>query len=61
VPPVLIEIDVSSREPLAGSVRSVPRDDVPFVGWLELLRVLSELCEVPGGRQAGTGGEAELR
>jgi hypothetical protein len=34
---------IESRQPLAGTAASEASDPLPFHGWLELLRVISQL------------------
>ena len=60
---MLIRISVESSQPLAGSAASDEAGPLHFDGWLELLRVVSELvtparsgergCESGGGRYIG--------
>jgi hypothetical protein len=45
VAPMLIRIVVEQTQPLAGTATTDGCDPLPFAGWLELLRVLSELVE----------------
>jgi hypothetical protein len=45
VAPMLIRIVVEQAQPLAGTATTAGRDPLPFEGWLELLRVLSELVD----------------
>ena len=59
VAPMLIRIVVEQAQPLAGTATTEGRDPLPFEGWLELLRVLSELVAPaqpdapPGQPEAG--------
>ena len=41
--PVLIRVWIERAEPLAGTAAVEGAEPLPFQGWLELLRVLSEL------------------
>jgi hypothetical protein len=43
VAPMLIRIVIDQVQPLAGTATTEGRDQLRFEGWLELLRVLSEL------------------
>jgi hypothetical protein len=45
VAPMLIRIVVEQAQPLAGTATTAGRDPLRFEGWLELLRVLSELVD----------------
>ena len=45
VAPMLIRIVVEQAQPLAGTATTDGRDPLRFEGWLELLRVLSELVD----------------
>lgn len=50
---VLIHLQVDAEEPPVGRVGPAGGLQRPFTGWLELLRVLSELLgeeQFPGGR-----------
>jgi hypothetical protein len=40
-----IRISIETREPVKGEARVSTGEAVPFQGWLDLLRVLSELLE----------------
>ena len=41
--PVLIRVWIERADPLAGTAAVEDGEPLPFQGWLELLRVLSEL------------------
>jgi hypothetical protein len=41
--PVLIRVWIDRADPLAGTAAVEGAEPLPFQGWLELLRVLSEL------------------
>ena len=57
---MLIRITIDHTQPLAGTAATGGSDPVPFDGWLELLRVLSDLvAATPSG--AGEAGAAEER
>ena len=43
LPGVLIRIMIETTQPLAGTAASETGDLLPFHGWLELLRVISQL------------------
>ena len=45
VAPMLIRVVVEQAQPLAGTATTAGRDPLRFEGWLELLRVLSELVD----------------
>ena len=54
LPGVLIRIMIETTQPLAGTAASEASHPLPFHGWLELLRVISELVDAsppatPGG------------
>jgi hypothetical protein len=42
---VLIRVWIEGTQPLAGTAATEGSEPLPFDGWLELLRVLSELVE----------------
>jgi hypothetical protein len=46
---MLIRIWIEGTQPLAGTAATETGDPVAFDGWLELLRVLSELVAAAGG------------
>ena len=48
-PDVVITIRLDAIDPPAGRVSVEGRAEVPFVGWLGLLRVLSEILAAPDG------------
>jgi hypothetical protein len=50
---MLIRISVERSQPLAGSAANDETGPLYFDGWLELLRVISELVTIP----ARSGGE----
>ncbi len=55
---MLIRISIQRRQPLAGTAATELGDPVPFEGWLELLRVVSELVAAAapsGGREVEAG------
>ncbi len=58
---MLIRISVESSQPLAGSAASDEAGPLYFDGWLELLKVVSELVTPtrPGGDDAIRGGGRE--
>jgi hypothetical protein len=45
----MITIRLEAAEPPAGRVSLDGGSEVAFVGWLELLRVLSEMLQPPSG------------
>ncbi len=49
---MLIRISIERTQPLAGAAVTEGSDPVPFDGWLELLRVVSELVAAAGGEDA---------
>ncbi|MCC7367222.1 MAG: hypothetical protein IT306_02295 [Chloroflexi bacterium] len=49
---VVIQVSIDTTEPLTGSAFCEHRGPVPFVGWLQMLRAVSELV----GEAAGTDG-----
>lgn len=60
---VLIRIWIEGRQPLAGTAAIEGSEPLRFDGWLELLKVVSELVAAvpPGGRDADTAKEADAR
>jgi hypothetical protein len=42
---MVIQISVDTTQPLAGTAAAERGAPVPFIGWLELLRVISALVE----------------
>jgi hypothetical protein len=54
---VLIRIRVTRMEPLAGTAATEGSEPLRFDGWLELLRVVSELvaAATPSGEDADSG------
>jgi hypothetical protein len=46
---MLIRISIEKAEPLTGTAATAGNRPLPFAGWLELLRVISELVGVAGG------------
>jgi hypothetical protein len=46
---MLISISIERTQPLAGAAVTEGSDPVRFDGWLELLRVVSELVTAAGG------------
>jgi hypothetical protein len=67
---LVIRIAIDTTDPLTGSASAERGGSVPFVGWLELLRAVSELVgqraegsraadEEPPERAAGTAGEQD--
>ena len=44
---MLIRISIESTQPLTGTAATGKAEPVPFDGWLELLRVISELVATP--------------
>ena len=56
---MVIRIAIDTTEPLAGTAAAESCVPVPFVGWLELLRAISELVEpakAAGERDQQTSG-----
>jgi hypothetical protein len=53
---MLIRIRIESTQPLAGTAAAKGSDPLPFEGWLELLRVISELV---AAEAASCGGDGE--
>jgi hypothetical protein len=54
---MLIRISVQRTQPLAGAAVIEGRDPVHFDGWLELLRVVSELVATAGDKDAQGDGQ----
>jgi hypothetical protein len=54
---VLIRILIERTQPLTGTAGTEKAEPVPFDGWLDLLRVISELVAAapPGGEDADEG------
>ncbi len=53
---VLIRISIESTQPLAGTAAVKGNDPLRFDGWLELLRVISELvAAAPSGGEDADG------
>jgi hypothetical protein len=50
---MLIHIRVENMQPLAGTAVAKGSDPLPFEGWLELLRVISELVAASGASGGG--------
>lgn len=48
---MLIRLSIEGTEPLAGSAATEGGDPLHFDGWLELLRVVSELVAAAGSQQ----------
>lgn len=46
---IRISISIESTQPLAGAAMTDGGEPVPFDGWLELLRVVSELVATDAG------------
>jgi hypothetical protein len=59
VAPMLIRIVIDQVQPLAGTATTEGRDQLRFEGWLELLRVLSELVAPATAPLEGRAAEAE--
>lgn len=56
---MLIHLRIEARKPLSGSILAPGGPAVVFYGWLDLLRILSELLEPDGAPpEAGPGMEA---
>jgi hypothetical protein len=55
---MLIRISVESSQPLAGSATSDEAGPLHFDGWLELLRVVSELVTPRSGGEDASRAEA---
>jgi hypothetical protein len=51
---MLIRIAIEKTDPLTGTAAAGRRAPVPFVGWLEMLRTISELVGADG-RRSGRG------
>lgn len=49
---IQVQVSIDTTEPLTGTAFCEDREPVPFVGWLQMLRAVSELV----GEAAGTGG-----
>jgi hypothetical protein len=45
---MMIRISIDKTEPLVGSAVAGKKAPVPFVGWLDLLRAISELVGAEG-------------
>jgi hypothetical protein len=45
---MLIRISIDKTEPLTGTAAAGMRAPVPFVGWLEMLRTISDLVGADG-------------
>jgi len=52
---MLIHIRIENMQPLAGTAAIEGSDPLHFDGWLELLRVISELVERSRGDETGRG------
>lgn len=52
---MLIRIRIESTQPLAGTAAAKGSDPLPFDGWLELLRVISELVAAAADSVGGDG------
>ena len=58
---MLIHVSIETADPLTGTAATAGRAPLPFVGWLELLRAISELVgaerfsdDGPGAAEAPT-------
>ena len=47
----LVSLSIGQTEPLVGTATCARGSPVPFVGWLELLRAVSELVAAEGRRE----------
>jgi hypothetical protein len=52
---MLIRISIEQTEPLTGTAATATSRPLPFVGWLELLRAISELVDAAGGSTSAHG------
>ena len=52
---MLIHIRVENTQPLSGTAAAKGSDPLPFEGWLELLRVISELVATAAPSGGGDG------
>ena len=59
-PGMRIEIELEATEPPSGLVVGPDEERVRFTGWLELLRVLSDLFQQPAQTNGPSGGIAPL-
>jgi hypothetical protein len=50
---VLIRLVIEKTQPLVGTAAAEGGDPVPFDGWLEMLRVISELVVAAGPDERG--------
>lgn len=57
---MLISIQIEKTQPLTGTASSEGRGPVSFVGWMALLRVVSELTEAMD-ESAGSGRDADAQ
>jgi hypothetical protein len=55
---MLIHIRVENTQSLSGTAATKGSDPLPFDGWLELLRVISELVNAAADSGKGDGEEA---
>jgi hypothetical protein len=56
---MLIHIRIENTQPLSGTAGAKGSDPLPFDGWLELLRVISELVDAAADSGGGNGEAAE--
>jgi hypothetical protein len=56
---MLIRVQIESTQPLAGTAAAEGSDPLPFDGWLELLRVISELVAAEAAPGGGDGDATE--
>jgi hypothetical protein len=56
---MLIHIRVENTQPLSGTAAAKGSDPLPFDGWLELLRVISELVNGAAGSGSRDGATEE--
>ena len=59
---MLIRIRISNTQPLTGTAATEGRDPLHFDGWLELLRVVSELvAAAPSSGEAADAAKEPMR
>jgi hypothetical protein len=58
---MLIRISIEQTEPLTGTAATAGSRPLTFVGWLELLRAISELVDAAGGSTGAHGAVSSER
>ena len=59
--PTVIHVRIDRAEPLAGVAATEDGDTLPFEGWMELIRAVSELLSSPDRPPIEEGWAASLR